>query len=73
MTRQERLIGVQAAMERMIDRGGLPRFDEWKYEPGADEMVFIWHEAQLGVIVDLGDDVGPEHQVAAALGMPVMH
>lgn len=60
-------------MERMIDFGGLPRFDEWRYEPGADEMLFLWHEAELGVIVALDDDARPEQQVAAALGMPVMH
>ena len=73
MTRQERLIGVQAAMEHMIDQEGLPRFDEWKYDPGAAELLFLWHEAELGVVVELDDGARPDQQVAAALGLPVMH
>jgi hypothetical protein len=72
MTMQERISHITAFMEQAID-DGLPPYSEVEFDPVQEEMIFLWNEEKLAVIIELNDGRSPQEQVFGALGLPVMN
>jgi hypothetical protein len=58
-------------MRELIDRAGLPDPDEVSYEFEPDEVVLVWWEQKLAVVIELDE---PEEGFAEEPGAtPVLH
>lgn len=54
-------------MRALIADGGLPPFDRIRYNVEDDELLFLWEERQLGVVVALGEVAGSDAALTDAL------
>jgi len=63
---------AEERMRELIASGGLAEPDEVRYEFDPDEVVFVWHQPRLAVIVELeeaGDDA--DGMIPPTLAPPV--
>ncbi len=51
---RDRIPTFTERLEAICDEAGLPRFDETKYEPAQDVLLFLWHSPQFCLGAPLG-------------------
>jgi hypothetical protein len=59
-----RAAAVEADFRRLLAENHLPAPDDVRYDPG--EVVFVFRERKLAVIVDYDEDAGPNDPLTAA-------
>lgn len=59
------LQSVSASMQHIVDRGQLPEFDRIECDEEAREVIFLWEQEKLAVIVELDADLTTQQQLDA--------
>jgi hypothetical protein len=52
---------AEQRMRELIENAGLPEPDEVRYEFDPNEVVFMWRDPKLAVVVDLDEPKGLAH------------
>ena len=62
---------AEASFRRLLEEGGLPQPDAVEVEP--DSLVFLWHEPELAVVVELEEPGAADSATGTAPPVAVEH
>lgn len=62
MTPTSEHLAAERALRDLLPGAGLPPPDEVRYEPG--EVLLLWHETKLAVVIELGGTGEPAAEEA---------
>lgn len=47
---------AEARFRALLDEGGFDQPDEVEYDPGAGELLFLWREQKVAIVIELRED-----------------